>query len=289
MDQLYQALIIGILMGGIYALIASGLNLVFGVMDIVNFAHGEFVMLGMYAVYVLTIGWGIAPYMTLPIVAILLILASAIIYYLFISRIEERDHTQHILLTIGLSIVVINGAMMVWGPNYKTIDSPLASESIRVLGVSMSRGWLIAFVAAAFISVLLYLLLQKTYLGKKIRAVSQNREAAILMGINTRTIYLIAFCISGLVAGLGGALLANIYYISPASGSQFILKAFVIVVLGGMGNFWGTFVGGLIIGISESVGSVFILPSLAPIISYTLFVRVLWLRPQGLFGHKTRV
>ena len=139
MDQLYQALIIGILMGGIYALIASGLNLVFGVMDIVNFAHGEFVMLGMYAVYVLTIGWGIAPYMTLPIVAILLILASAIIYYLFISRIEERDHTQHILLTIGLSIVLINGAMMVWGPNYKTIDSPLASESIRVLGVSMSR------------------------------------------------------------------------------------------------------------------------------------------------------
>lgn len=276
-------------MGGIYALIASGLNLVFGVMDIVNFAHGEFVMLGMYAVYVLTIGWGIAPYMTLPIVAILLILASAIIYYLFISRIEERDHTQHILLTIGLSIVLINGAMMVWGPNYKTIDSPLASESIRVLGVSMSRGWLIAFVAAAFISVLLYLLLQKTYLGKKIRAVSQNREAAILMGINTRTIYLIAFCISGLVAGLGGALLANIYYISPASGSQFILKAFVIVVLGGMGNFWGTFVGGLIIGISESVGSVFILPSLAPIISYTLFVLVLWLRPQGLFGHKTRV
>lgn len=289
MDQLYQALIIGILMGGIYALIASGLNLVFGVMDIVNFAHGEFVMLGMYAVYVLTVGWGIAPYATLPIVAILLILASAIIYYLFISKIEERGHTQHILLTIGLSIVLINGAMMIWGPNYKTIESPLASESIRVLGVSMSRGWLIAFISAAFISLLLYLLLQKTYLGKKIRAVSQNREAAILMGINTRTIYLIAFCISGLVAGLGGALLANIYYISPASGSQFILKAFVIVVLGGLGNFWGTFVGGLIIGISESVGSVFILPSLAPIISYTLFVLVLWLRPQGLFGHKTRV
>lgn len=289
MEQFYQALITGILMGGIYALIASGLNLVFGVMDIVNFAHGEFVMLGMYAVYTLTLWWGIDPYLALPLVAVILVLLSAVIYWLLIARVEERAHTQQILLTIGLSIVLINGAMMVWGPNYKTIDSPLASEKVSLLGVSMSQGWLIAFVCAVVISLFLYVLLRHTYIGKKIRAVSQNREAALLMGINTRFIYLVAFCLSGLVAGLGGALLANIYYISPASGSQFILKAFVIVVLGGMGSFWGTFIGGLIIGVTESLASVVMLPSLAPIVSYAIFVLVLWLRPQGLFGQKGRV
>lgn len=289
MEQFYQALITGILMGGIYALIASGLNLVFGVMDIVNFAHGEFVMLGMYAVYTLTLWWGIDPYLALPLVAVILVLLSAVIYWLLIARVEERAHTQQILLTIGLSIVLINGAMMVWGPNYKTIDSPLASEKVSLLGVSMSQGWLIAFVCAVVISLFLYVLLRHTYIGKKIRAVSQNRKAALLMGINTRFIYLVAFCLSGLVAGLGGALLANIYYISPASGSQFILKAFVIVVLGGMGSFWGTFIGGLIIGVTESLASVVMLPSLAPIVSYAIFVLVLWLRPQGLFGQKGRV
>ncbi len=289
MEQFYQALITGLLMGGIYALIASGLNLVFGVMDIVNFAHGEFVMLGMYAVYTLTLWWGIDPYLTLPLVALFLIVVSAAIYWFLIAKVETRAHTQQILLTIGLSIVLINGAMMVWGPNYKTIDSPVASENIRLLGVAMSKGWVIAFVCAVVISLLLYMLLQRTYLGKKIRAVSQNRDAALLMGINTRSIYLVAFCISALVAGLGGALLANIYYISPASGSQFILKAFVIVVLGGMGSFWGTFIGGLIIGVTESLASVVMSPSLAPIVSYALFVLVLWLRPQGLFGRKGRV
>lgn len=276
-------------MGGVYALIAAGLTLVFGVMGIVNFAHGEFVMLGMYGVY-LAVKWlNIDPYLALPLVAVQMVVISAILYRVLIVRVEGKAHSQQILLTLGLSIVLTNGAMMIWGPNYLTIKSPTAIKSLSAFGIYLSVGWLIAFACAVALTVLLYLILHRTDLGKMIRAVSQNRDAAVLMGINTRFVYTVAFCMSAVVAGIGGALISNIYYISPSIGSQFILTAFVVVVLGGMGNFWGAFWGGIIIGVSESIASVFISPSLAPMVGYVIFVAVLWLRPQGLFGIKGRV
>jgi branched-chain amino acid transport system permease protein len=289
MEQLLQAVLTGILIGGVYALIAAGLTLVFGVMGIVNFAHGEFVMLGMYGVYMAVKWFGIDPYLTLPLVIVEMIVISAILYRVLIVRVEGKAHNQQILLTLGLSIVLTNGAMMIWGPNYLTIDSPTAIKNLSAYGTSLSVGWLIAFGCAVTITLLLYLLLHRTDLGKMIRAVSQNREAAVLMGIDTRFVYTVAFCISAVVAGMGGALISNIYYIAPSTGSQFILTAFVVVVLGGMGNFWGAFWGGLIIGVSESVASVFIAPSLSPVVGYLIFLAVLWWRPQGLFGTKGRV
>ena len=279
----------GILIGGVYALIAAGLTLVFGVMGIVNFAHGEFVMLGMYGVYMAVKWLNIDPYLALPLVAVQMVVISAILYRVLIVRVEEKAHSQQILLTLGLSIVLTNGAMMIWGPNYLTIKSPTAIKSLSAFGIYLSLGWLIAFACAVALTVLLYLILHRTDLGKMIRAVSQNRDAAVLMGINTRFVYTVAFCMSAVVAGIGGALISNIYYISPGIGSQFILIAFVVVVLGGMGNFWGAFWGGLIIGVSESIASVFISPSLAPVVDYVIFVAVLWWRPQGLFGMKGRV
>lgn len=289
MEQIFQALLTGILIGGVYALIAAGLTLVFGVMGIVNFAHGEFVMLGMYGVYMAVKWLNIDPYLALPLVAVQMVVISAILYRVLIVRVEEKAHSQQILLTLGLSIVLTNGAMMIWGPNYLTIKSPTAIKSLSAFGIYLSLGWLIAFACAVALTVLLYLILHRTDLGKMIRAVSQNRDAAVLMGINTRFVYTVAFCMSAVVAGIGGALISNIYYISPGIGSQFILIAFVVVVLGGMGNFWGAFWGGLIIGVSESIASVFISPSLAPVVDYVIFVAVLWWRPQGLFGMKGRV
>lgn len=289
MEQIFQALLTGILIGGVYALIAAGLTLVFGVMGIVNFAHGEFVMLGMYGVYMAVKWLDIDPYLALPLVAVEMVVISAILYRVLIVRVEEKAHSQQILLTLGLSIVLTNGAMMIWGPNYLTIKSPTAIKSLSAFGIYLSLGWLIAFACAVALTVILYLILHRTDLGKMIRAVSQNRDAAVLMGINTRFVYTVAFCMSAVVAGIGGALISNIYYISPGIGSQFILIAFVVVVLGGMGNFWGAFWGGLIIGVSESIASVFILPSLAPVVDYVIFVAVLWWRPQGLFGMKGRV
>lgn len=289
MEQIFQALLTGILIGGVYALIAAGLTLVFGVMGIVNFAHGEFVMLGMYGVYMAVKWLNIDPYLALPLVAVEMVVISAILYRVLIVRVEEKAHSQQILLTLGLSIVLTNGAMMIWGPNYLTIKSPTAIKSLSAFGIYLSLGWLIAFACAVALTVILYLILHRTDLGKMIRAVSQNRDAAVLMGINTRFVYTVAFCMSAVVAGIGGALISNIYYISPGIGSQFILIAFVVVVLGGMGNFWGAFWGGLIIGVSESIASVFILPSLAPVVDYVIFVAVLWWRPQGLFGMKGRV
>jgi branched-chain amino acid transport system permease protein len=288
-EQIFQALLTGILIGGVYALIAAGLTLVFGVMGIVNFAHGEFVMLGMYGVYMAVKWLNIDPYLALPLVAVQMVVISAILYRVLIVRVEEKAHSQQILLTLGLSIVLTNGAMMIWGPNYLTIKSPTAIKSLSAFGIYLSLGWLIAFACAVALTVLLYLILHRTDLGKMIRAVSQNRDAAVLMGINTRFVYTVAFCMSAVVAGIGGALISNIYYISPGIGSQFILIAFVVVVLGGMGNFWGAFWGGLIIGVSESIASVFISPSLAPVVDYVIFVAVLWWRPQGLFGMKGRV
>lgn len=289
MEEIIQALVSGLLTGGVYALIAVGLTLVFGVMGIVNFAHGELVMLGMYGVYMAVEWFNIDPYLAMPLVIVEMAVIGFVLYRGLIIKVEEKAHSQQILLTLGLSIVLTNGAMMIWSPNYRTIDSPIANQNLGVFGISLSMGWLIAFSCAVLLTLLIYFILHRTDLGKMIRAVSQSRDAAALMGINARYVYTLAFCLSAISAGMAGALISNIYYVSPIVGANFIITAFVIVVLGGMGNFWGAFWGGLIIGISESLASMIISPSLAPVVSYAIFLAVLWLRPQGLFGTKARV
>lgn len=289
MHEIIQAIVSGLLSGGVYAVIAVGLTLAFGVMGIVNFAHGEFVMLGMYGVYTAVHWLHIGPYLALPLVAVEMFILGVVIYRLLIVRVEESAHSLQILLTLGLSLVLTSGAMMVFSPNYQIIQSPIAMQNLSVFGISLGVGWLLGFIGAVALTLLLYLILHYTDLGKMIRAISQNREAAALMGINARAVYTVAFCLSAIAAGIGGALISNIYTISPIVGRQFVITAFVIVVLGGMGNFWGAFWGGLIIGIAESLAAVFMAPSLSPVVGYIIFLAVLWLRPQGLFGAKARV
>lgn len=289
LESISQAIINGLFVGGVYAIIAVGLTLIFGVMGIVNFAHGEFVMLGCYVVLILVQQLGINSYLAIPFVALVMYLLGIIIYKALIIKVQEEEHTSQILLTLGLSYILISVSMMLFSTKHQLLNSPLSSETVNILNMQFGMDWVLGFFFALIVTVAFYFILQHTAVGKKIRAVAQNKEAALLMGINIKKIYTLAFAMGTLSAGIGGALVANIYSFNPTVGKQFILIAFIIVVLGGLGSFWGAFIGALIIGVTQSVATVFMPASLAPVISYIIFVLVLWLRPQGIFSRATRV
>lgn len=282
--QLPQNLVSGLLLGGMYALIGVGLALVYGVMDIVNMAHGAFLMVGMYTTYLLVHNLGIDPYLGILISAPALFLLGMLIQRLVIHRIATASHMNQILLTVGLSMVLVNTAQLLFSADYRQIRTSYAETVIRIAGVSMNLAYVISFVLAVAITVGLYLYLMKSEFGRALRATSQDIHAAQLMGVNVRNVQMTAFGLGMALAGAAGALLTPVYYLYPTVGENFGLKAFTMVVLGGMGSVVGAALGGVTLALAESLGQVFVGHELKDAIGFIVFILVLLFKPAGLFG-----
>jgi branched-chain amino acid transport system permease protein len=279
-----QAVINGILIGGVYSLVAVGLNLIFGVMKIVNFAHGALMMLGMYIAYWAATLFAVNPYLSPLIVIPLMFLLGALIQNFLINPILNAPEHNQLLLTLGVSLFLENLALFLWSPDYRVLATPLARVNYYVGDLSISLVRLLAFGISMVASAGLYLILTRTDLGKAIRAASEEREGAILMGINVRRIYFFCFGIGAACAGVAGATIAPFFPVYPHVGGLFVITAFVVVVLGGMGSFTGAFAGGLIIGVAESIGAIFLPGSMKAIVSFSIFILILLFKPTGLFG-----
>jgi branched-chain amino acid transport system permease protein len=279
-----QSLISGILIGGVYALIGIGLTIIFGVMRVINFAHGDLLMLGMYATYFLFTLFHIDPFVSIVVTIPLMFLFGSFLQKTFINRMLGALPQNQILLTIGMGLVMSNSMMLAFTSDYKILSTTYSSSSFNILGISISTPLLISFAITVVITAALYWFLYRTDTGQAIRATAQDRDAAQLMGINVKRMSIIAFGLGTSLAATAGALIAPTYYIFPQVGSVFTLKAFVITVLGGMGSIVGATLGGVLIGIAESVGGVYLGSGWKDVIVFVLFLLVLLFKPSGLLG-----
>jgi branched-chain amino acid transport system permease protein len=287
MEIFLQSLISGILIGGVYALIGIGLTIIFGVMRVINFAHGELLMLGMYATYYLFSFFHVDPFLSIVITMPLMFLFGAFLQKIVINRTLSAPPQNQILLTIGLGLIMSNSVMLAFTSDYKILSTKYSSSSVKIMGISISTPLLISFAITTVITVALYWFLLKTDTGQAIRATAQDREAARLMGINVSRMSILAFGLGSALAATAGALISPTYYIFPQVGSVFTLKAFVITVLGGMGSVVGATLGGVLIGVAESIGGVYFGSGWKEVVVFVLFLLVLLFKPSGLFGKST--
>jgi len=282
----FQTIVNGLFTGGIYALVAIGLTLIYGVMLILNFAHGEFLMLGMYIAYwSFTLG-GLDPYLSIPIAAILVFALGALIQSNLVQRVLNAHSLNQIILLLGVSTLIMGLVQFFWSAEAKSIHVPYETAVVTFMQLRFSIPRMIAFFSALVIAVGLFIFLQFTRVGKAIRAVSQSRDAATLMGINVKYIYMLTFGLGAAVTAVGGVLLTPNYKMIPTIGQQFGVIAFVVVVLGTMGNFIGAFLGGLIIGVVEAFAGYLIGGDVKIIASMLVFILILLFKPAGLFGKK---
>jgi len=284
---LLQSIVNGILMGGVYSLISVGLTLIFGVMKIINFAHGSFMMLGMFTTYWLYVLLGIDPYLSLLLSIPSLFVLGVLTQRFVISQIMDAPAHNQLLLTLGISLFVENFALFIWTPNFRNLEVSYLKKAATVGTVMISLPKAIAFIFAIILTAFLYYFLKKTDLGKAIRAASEEKEGSLTVGINLRRVYYLAFGIGIACVGAAGTLTAPFFYVNPHVGGIFVITAFVVVVLGGMGNFIGALVGGLIVGLAESVGAAFVPGQIKQLIIYFIFILVLLFKPEGLLGRKS--
>lgn len=271
-------------MGGVYALIAIGLNLIFGVVRIINFAHGEMVMLAMYLTYWLHDLYGLDPYLSVVIVLPVMFFLGAAFQRVVVQPIQSTSAIMKIFTTVGVSLLMQNMALMFWKGDFRTIQTSYSMSSIEVFNIMISIPRLVAFATALLSITVLYYFLKCTYIGKALRAIVEDNSVARLMGVKVEKHYLLAFGLGTAFTGLGGVLLMPFSSVYPTVGVTYTLLAFVVVVLGGLGSMGGTFLAGLFIGVVESFGGTFISPALKEAIYFGIFILVLLVRPQGLFG-----
>jgi branched-chain amino acid transport system permease protein len=281
---LIQIVVSGLLIGAVYALFSSGLTLIWGMMNVVNFAHGDFVMLGMYVAFVVSVwlhgGAGLAGIAAL---AVLFVVGIAI-YYGLIRQVMRGPMLAQILATFGLALFIRYTAFWFFSANFVTLPEGALSGTIAVGGIYLGVPQLIAGVVALVLTIGMYLLLSHTSLGSQLLAVSEDRQAAMLMGIHPDRMQALAWGLASASAGIAGALMAAIYPISPTIGETLALTAFVVVTFGGFGSVPGALLAGLLIGVVQSLSAYWFGPIYRDVAVYTLFVLMLWVRPQGLLG-----
>lgn len=284
-----QTIASGVLVGGLYALIAIGMTIIFGVMRIINLAHGEFLMLGMYTCFFLFNRWGVDPYVSIFLsIPLLFILGVLLQRFIILPVIKAKAPGENqILLTAGIGLVLTNAALLIFSPNYFTVLTTYSNATFSLGKISISLPMFWNFLISIGITGMLYLFLLKTDVGCSIRAVAQNIDSARLMGINTDRIMIITFGIGSALVGAAGSLFMPIYYVFPAIGETFTLKAFIVVVLGGMGSALGALVGGVTLGVAEQIGAAYISMGLKDGLGFVIFILVLIFKPSGLVG-KTR-
>jgi branched-chain amino acid transport system permease protein len=282
---LSQTVVSGLLLGGIYALVAVGLTLIFGVMKILNFAHGDFLMLGMYFAFFLSVMFGIDPYVSALLALPLFFGLGWAVQSFLIRPVLSAPENIQILLTVGLSLFLQNLALFLFSPDFQSLRVSYGGETLSVMGVSISYVRFVASMVAVAASLALYLFLGRTDIGKALRACAEEQLGSMAVGINVDRMYNIAFGLGIACVALAGILMTPFFYISPQVGLPFTLTAFVVAVLGGLGSLPGALIGGLIIGLIESLGEIVLLaPSMKQMATFSVFLLILLLRPQGLFG-----
>ncbi len=281
---LFPSILNGLTTGAVYALIALGLTLIYGVLHIINFAHGAALMVALYAVYLLKAQFGIDPYLALPVVVPAMFALGYLLQRGIVNRASHGRDENILLVTLGLSIVMENLALIVFKSDTRTIDTAYTLATVPIGPAMIALPKLVAFAGALAASAILVWIVERTDLGRAIRAVAKEKHGAKLMGIDVDHVYAMSFGIGLACLGAAACFLLPAYYVNPQVGSGFVLVAFTIVVLGGMGSFAGALVGGLLIGVVESLGGLFLGESLGQIGIFLIFIAVLLFRPQGLFG-----
>jgi branched-chain amino acid transport system permease protein len=280
-----QAIVSGLLIGGVFALIALGLTLVFGVMKIINFAHGDFLMLGMYFAFFLSVMFGLDPYVSALLCFPFFFALGWVIQARLIRPVLKAPENIQILVTVGLSLVLQNTALFLFSPDFQSLRVPYGASTFTVAGVSISYVRLIACAVSLSAAMAVYLFLSRTDTGKALRACAEQKTGAMAVGIDVDRMYKIAFGLGTACVALAGVLMTPFFYIAPQVGLPFTLVAFVTVVLGGLGSVPGALVGGLIIGLVESLGEVLLpAPSMKQMATFSVFLLILLIRPQGLLG-----
>jgi len=280
---LLQAAVSGLLLGAVYALFSSGLTLIWGMMNFINFAHGEFVMLGMYVALVIT--WGqFGPEAYTPAAAIVLFALGAIVYAGLIRHVMRGPMLSQILSTFGLALLLRYAAFYVFKSDFRTLPDTSLSSTLDLGGIYVSKAQLLAGVVAGLLAIGMHVLLTRTALGSRMLAVAEDRSAAMLMGIRPDRMQALAWGLSAASAGIAGALMAIAYPFSPSVGETFVLTAFVVVSLGGFGSVPGAVIAGLTVGLVQALAGYLIGPIYKDVVVYAMFVGVLWIRPQGLLG-----
>ncbi len=285
MNLLGQTLINGLLIGGIYALIAVGQTMIFGVMKIINFAQGEFLMLGLYVTWMFANAFSTGnPYFLIVPVATVMFLFGITVYQIVVHPVVGQGTTSYILLTVGLSYFLQNAAQMIWTANPTGINSPIKTESIAIGALSLALPRVIAFMIAVVFMLLVGAFLAKTDIGRAMRATSENIPVAKMLGINTKKMFMLAFGMGTMFAAIAGCIISPIYYAYPRIGTVFATTIYACVVIGGLGNIKGAFVGGIIIGLIEAFTGSYIALNLAPTFVYAALMIFMLFKPQGLFG-----
>ncbi len=283
---LFPSVLNGLTTGAVYALIALGLTLIYGVLHIINFAHGAALMVALYGVYVLKTEAGIDPYLALPIMVPAMFVLGYALQRGIINRASHGKDENILLVTLGLSIVLENAALMLFKSDTRSIETAYTLSTVQLGPAFIALPKLVAFAGALVASALLLLVVNRTDLGRAIRAVAKEKHGAKLMGINVEHVYAMSFGIGLACLGAAACFLLPAYYVNPQVGGGFVLVAFTIVVLGGMGSFAGALLGGLLVGVVESIGGLLWGESLGQLGIFALFIAVLLFRPQGFFGAK---
>lgn len=283
-----QQAVTAVLLGGLYALLASGLSLIFGVMRILNFAQGEFMMIGMYLAYGASTQFGMDPFVSAVPVAVVLFCFGVLVEVGLIERVPSHRHDAQLLLTLGLAIVLDNLMLWFFGSTPRTINTAYSSEAIEIAGLFINKARLYTALVAIVVVVGLFLLLRLSAVGRSMRAVADSPETAATSGINVRRVSALAFGIGSALAGLGGAMLSSFYPATPTVGLDFVLIMFLAVVLGGLGSVAGSAVAALVIALVLGVSELYLPLRLQDITVFAMFLLVLYLRPQGFVGVRIR-
>jgi branched-chain amino acid transport system permease protein len=283
-DLIIQAIVSGLLMGLIYALVAVGLSLIFGLMEIVNFAHGEFLMLAMFSTFWLWALAGLDPLLSLPLTAVILGATGVLVHYGIIRRLMGAPMLAQVCGTFGLAVALRAGAQFLWTPDFRTVADPLVAGRVEIGSIFIGQPQLIAGMICLAAFAALWLFVTRTDTGLALQATAQDRQAAAVMGIPTERMFAIGWAVGLGCVGIAGSLLASFYYIFPDVGVNFALLAFVAVALGGFGSILGSLVAGVLIGLVESLGGLLVDPSYKTLIVFGLYLGVVIVRPLGLFG-----
>jgi len=283
-DQLLQQVADGLLIGLMYSLVAIGLTLIWGVMNIVNFAHGEFLMLGMFTSFWLFTLYGIDPIFSIPLCFVCMFVMGMLIYRFIVSKVMKGPILAQLVVTFGVSIFISNLAVYFWTPDFRLLPPTILHGTWQLGGIELSVPKVAASIGSVIASACMVFFLKRTKTGKAISATEMDREAALLMGINTERINSLSFGIGAALVGVAGAFLSTYYYIYPQVGGLFGTIAFCVVALGGFGSIEGAFIAGILVGLAQTLGGFFFDPSYKYAIVFMIYLITIWIRPEGLLG-----
>lgn len=283
-----QSIVDGLLLGGVYGVLAVGLSLVFGVLGVVNFAQAEFVMIGMYTAWFAWRYLGIDPMLGAVLSLAVGFAIGALVQRFLVQRIINAPHVAQIFLTVGLLSVLENGALLLFGSDYRSVQTAYQTEAVSLGAIFVSVPYLLAFTAAVLVSVTLWLVMTRTWIGRAIRATAQNSMAATAYGIDTKMIYAVAFGLGTGLTAFGGGVILPYASVSPTAGAQYVVLMFTVVVLGGLGSVLGALAGGLIVGVIQSLSALFLPIQLQNLTLFVAFIGLLAFKPQGLLGGNSK-